>query len=125
MKNGKCLHWYGFARKKLIDLISLCRLCVLCVSVVVFPGNSFDHGGTENTEGAQRRRIILLFVQSRFMELCTESHAFCVRFFAPEEQNAPLEPSRGTTAETKPLPLPGTPPRLLIADQIRSGRSRA
>src|SRR5215210_6561625 len=60
MKNGKCLHWYGFARKVLIGLISLCRLCVLCVSVVVFPGNSFDHGGTENAEGAQRRRIILL-----------------------------------------------------------------
>src|SRR5215210_5304137 len=37
MKNGKCLHWYGFARKVLIDLISLCRLCVLCVSVVIFP----------------------------------------------------------------------------------------
>src|SRR5215217_3646491 len=41
-------------------LISLCRLCVLCVSVVVFPKQFIDHRGTENTEGAQRRRIITI-----------------------------------------------------------------
>ena len=50
--------------KKAYVLISLCNLCVLCVSVVSFGCDFINHGDTENTEVAQRRANLRVFVQS-------------------------------------------------------------
>ena len=45
--------------------VSVCNLCVLCVSVVENFRAKTHHRDTENTEVAQRRALIAIFVQRR------------------------------------------------------------
>src|ERR1700741_4086786 len=59
--------WFdGLCTKSPGSGISLCNLCVLCVSVVCFCSEFINHRDTEDTEVAQRRARLRLFVQSRF-----------------------------------------------------------